>query len=202
MYNTLQTMLNCIQSSKIAKVLGTFALSNNFEDAKRYKPLFEFIGINIPRSRTVTEEKLISLLGNEILELLVQYQSLYRFFADINSVKHDLNFDFIDGLNSKSLIYARSRIEYNKRCYVLDEQNYPQNGNYYNDFIMATLFPRLTTTNVIFLDNFKNINLLPNKNIVSVWGNTPNKHFDIFNIKNTSSIEEFLPQRNLLLTCF
>lgn len=203
--SSFQIMSNCRQTAKIAKILGAFALSPKFEDAERYKYLFNFVGIDIPRRRTVTENKLIPLLGDAILELLVQYQNLYRFFPDINSIKDELNFKLIDKISSKSLIYANSRIERNKRQYYLDEFNYPKNGDYYNDYMLKAVYSRLSVRYFVFLDNYKNIDLLPNKKIVSVWNAssyTENAHFQVFSATNSYNIREFLQRRNLLLTCF
>ena len=198
-----EIMTNCRQFLKISKILATYALASNYTDEiERYKYVLNFAGIHIPRKTTMTENKLIPQLGDSVVELLVQYENLYRYFPDIHLIKGDLNFDFLHGLNSKSLIYAQSRIEYNKRYFYLDEHNYPKNGDYYNDYVLAALYSSLSTRFYIFLDNFEYLDHVPPRNVVPIWNNATSEYFKVFSAKEFFNNEEFLQRRNLLLTCF
>lgn len=120
------------------------------------------------RPRTITEVKTFEEIVENLAVLSIQNMNLLRFHKDAEEIYESLAFDYSKirkaPIDSKLLIYIKSRIEWNSKTYDLDENYYPKELCTYNE-AMLNAFKNAGKT-FVFFDTIKDLANAPSKKIV------------------------------------
>lgn len=120
-------------------------------------------------ARTITEVKTFEEIAKNLAILSIQNMNLLRFHKDAEKFFESLAFDYSKILrapiDSKLLIYIKSRIEYNSSTFDLDENYFPKELCTYNE-AMLTAFRNANKT-FAFFDTIEDLANAPSKKIVN-----------------------------------
>lgn len=118
--------------------------------------------------RNITETKTFEEIVKNLDILSIQNMNLLRFHERAEEISDDLLFDCSKllkaPLDSKLLIYIKSRIEFNSKMFGLDANYFPKKLCTYNE-CMLNMFKNANKTFVLF-DTFKDLADAPSKRIV------------------------------------
>lgn len=118
--------------------------------------------------KEVEEIKVYEEIVRNLAILSIQNMNLLRFHKDAPKFFEDLMFDYSNvrkaPIDSKFLVYIKSRILWNSQTYNLDENYFPKDLCTYNEQILEA-FKRADMTYVIF-DTIKDLADAPSKKIV------------------------------------
>lgn len=118
-----------------------------------------------PEDMTLYEE-----IVRNLAILSIQYVNIMKYHEDASEAYNDMKFDFSHMLlkspiDSKVLIYIKSRIEYNKRNFNLDENHYPRKIFTYNKR-MFDAYLKSAVKVFAFFDTMEDFANAPTKKIV------------------------------------
>ena len=118
--------------------------------------------------RTITEIKTFEEIVKNLAILSIQNMNLLRFHKDAQAISESLVLDYSKirkaPIDSKLLIYIKSRIEWNSKTYDLDENYFPRELCTYNE-AMLNAFKNAGRT-FVFFDTIKDLVNAPSKKIV------------------------------------
>lgn len=118
--------------------------------------------------KTITEVKTFEEIVKNLVILSIQNMNLLRFHKNAEDFFESLAFDYSKirkaPIDSKLLIYIKSRIEYNSKVFDLDENYFPKELCTYNDAMINAF--KNTGKTFAFFDTVKDMAYAPSKRIV------------------------------------
>jgi len=194
--------LNSAQIYVLGCLLGTYLIPRNTNDpCIHYKPIFDYLGIYYPplEGRSKSESLLLVELGEEVVKLIAQHQILRRFYPNVGKINSELNFGFFPKFDTVSPVYIRSRLEWFRKEYGLDEHGFPKHISDKNELKFEKTL-RKVAKYLVFIDSINDLSAVPPKSAMEGWRNVgPVKIFRPGDFSIQLSVERNMSKHNVLL---
>lgn len=155
------------KASQYAKVLGTVhkKLESETENHLIGEELVRLYGFHVG-PMTIAEAKVYRQMVEALEFLTIQYLNMFRYDERVGEKYGDFVYKVNHSplkraVDSKDLLFIKSRILYNQRAYNLDEAGFPRELCTYNEFLVRSFVSTVSSRTYVFARTLEDLDRLP-----------------------------------------